>query len=186
MERGTFVRPSSKKVQSQPDKTFLVFEDQQEQVCSYTYSQFDQMVNRTANGLLELGVRRGDKVNLHMANCPEFLFFWFAIAKVGAVMVPTNPASPPDELGYPVEHSESVVSVTQPDLLSAVEAVRQRGSGIRHIVLLGSGEAPPGVVRFDKLVESRSRTSWPLFRSTPWTRPPFSALPAPAGPRACW
>ena len=86
---------------TQPDKTFLVFEDHQEQSHSYTYRQFDRMVNRTANGLLDLGVTKGDRVNLHLTNCPEFLFLWFAIAKIGAVMVPTNPLSPLDELTYP-------------------------------------------------------------------------------------
>ena len=39
---------------TQPDKTFLIFEDHQEQSHRYTYRQFDRIVNRTANGLLDL------------------------------------------------------------------------------------------------------------------------------------
>ena len=84
------------KAWTHPDKTFLIFDDNREQACTLTYRQFDQIVNRTANGLLQLGVTRGDKVHLHLTNCPEFLFFWFATSKIGAVMVPTNPQSPPN------------------------------------------------------------------------------------------
>ena len=163
------------KARTRPDKTFLIFEDPQEQSLttpglhnqmeiggadlarhSYTYRQFDRIVNRTANGLLDLGVTKGDRVNLHLTNCPEFLFFWFAIAKIGAVMVPTNPLSPLDELTYPVEHSESKVSVTQADLLPTIVALRERCPTIGQIILTGSTETAPGVLPFDQFVAGRS------------------------------
>ena len=169
------------KARTLPDKTFLIFEDPQEQSLttpglhnqmeiggadlarhSYTYRQFDRIVNRTANGLLDLGVTKGDRVNLHLTNCPEFLFFWFAIAKIGAVMVPTNPLSPLDELTYPVKHSESKVSVTQPDLLPTVVALRERCPTIGQIILTGSTEAAPGVLPFDQFVAGRSDRLAPI------------------------
>ena len=144
------------KAEAHPDRVSLIFEDPQGETSSYTYRQFDRMVNRTGNGLLELGVKKGDKVNLHLTNCPEFLFCWFGIAKIGAVMVPTNPLSPPDELSYPVRHSESVVSVTQPDLLPAVESVREACPDLRQIVLAGSDEASPSAVLLSDLVGRQS------------------------------
>ena len=143
------------KVQAVPDKTFLIFEHPDERTSSYTYGQFDQMVNRTANALLGMGVKKGDKVNVHLTNCPEFLFFWYGAAKIGAVTVSTNPLSPPDELSYPVQHSESVVSVTQPDLLPAVEAIRESCPDLRQVVLCGADEAPSGIVPFSELVEAQ-------------------------------
>ena len=142
------------KAGAHPDKTFLIFEDNDEKVHSYTYGQFDKIVNQTANGLLQMGVGNGDKVNLHLTNCPEFVFFWFAIAKIGAVMVPTNPLSPPDELSYPVRHSEAVISVTQPDLLPTVEAIRGRCPNVRQVVLTGS-EHVEGVVTLHELVDGQ-------------------------------
>ena len=169
------------KARTFPDKTFLIFEDPQEQSLttpglhnqmeiggadpvrhSYTYRQFDRIVNRTANGLLDLGVTKGDRVNLHLTNCPEFLFFWFAIAKIGAVMVPTNPLSPLDELTYPVKHSESKVSVTQPDLLPTVVALRERCPTVGQIILIGSTAAAPGVLPFDQFVAGRSDRLAPI------------------------
>ena len=152
------------KVQAHPDKTFLIFEDPEERPHVYTYGQFDQIVNRTANGLLRLDVARGDRVNLHLTNCPEFLFFWFAIGKIGAVMVSTNPLSPPEELAYPVDHSESVISVTQPDLLPAVHGIRESCPSLRDVVLTGSDEAPAGVIPFSELVDGQPAelASFPL------------------------
>lgn len=52
-------------------------------------------------------------------------------------MMPTNLLSTPEELSYPVHHSESVLSVTQPDLLPMVHAIRGRCPNLRQIVLPG-------------------------------------------------
>ena len=144
------------KARAHPDKTFLIFEDEEENVSSYTFAEFDSMVNRTANGLLSLGVEKGDKVNLQLTNCPEFLFSWFAIGKIGAVMVPTNPLSPPDELAYPVRHSESVVSITQPDLLPGIRTIRGSCPDLRDVLVTGPDDPGEGASPFSALVESQS------------------------------
>ncbi len=144
------------KAEERPHKTFIFFEEADQLARTYSYLQFDQMVNRTANALIELGVRKGDKVNLHLTNSPEFMFLWFATAKIGAVMMPTNPLSPPDELAYPLAHSESVVSVTQPDLLPNIEAVRARCPSLRSVLLARSDDAPEGAAPFDSLVAAQS------------------------------
>ena len=144
------------KVAAHPHKTFMFFEEADQLARTYSYLQFDQMVNRTANALLELGVRKGDKVNLHLTNCPEFMFLWFATAKIGAVMMPTNPLSPPAELAYPLGHSDSVISVTQPDLLPHVEAARRSCPSLRSVVLARSDSGPEGVTLFDTLVGEQS------------------------------
>ena len=142
------------KVDAHPDRPFLIFEEQDGPVSTYSYLQFDRMVNRTANALLELGVGKGDKVHLHLTNCPEFLFLWFATAKIGAVLMPTNPLSPSDELSYPVHHSESVVSVTQPELLTAVQEIRERCPNLREVIVVGGGG--DGEHSFADLIDGQS------------------------------
>ena len=150
------------KARAHPDKTFLIFEDEYENAVSFTYAEFDSMVNRTANGLLSLGVQKGDKINLQLTNCPEFLFAWFAIGKIGAVTVPTNPLSPPDELAYPVRHSESVVSITQPDLLPGIQAIRGTCPDLRHVLVTGPDGPGDGASGFSALVEGQSDTLRPV------------------------
>ena len=144
------------KVNTNPHKTFMVFEESDEITRLYSYSQFNAMVNKTANALLSLGIGKGDKINLHLTNCPEFLFLWFATAKIGAVMMPTNPLSPPDELRYPVDHSESVITVTQPDLLHNIEAILPLCPNIRNVVLTRTNESKDDVILFNELVDSQS------------------------------
>ena len=57
-------------------------------------------MNRTAKGLIRLGVQPGDKVSLWVTNRPEWLFCFFALAKVGAVTVPINTRFRTDDLEY--------------------------------------------------------------------------------------
>ena len=102
------------RAESNPDRTFLIFEDTNRKSSTWAYKDFNEKVNQVANALLKLKVKKGDKVNIHLNNCPQFLFGWFALSKIGAVMVPTNPVSPPDELMYPINHSESILTITQP------------------------------------------------------------------------
>ena len=59
-----------------PNKIYLFFEDQE-----ISYQEFNDNINRIANGLLHLGVKRGDKVCLLLFNSPEFLYSWFAANK---------------------------------------------------------------------------------------------------------
>ncbi|MBM3949079.1 MAG: AMP-binding protein [SAR202 cluster bacterium] len=146
------------KAQAIPDKPFIVFEDVEARAHTFTYGRFDQTVNRLTHGLRQLGVRKGDRVNVHLSNSPEFLFSWFAIAKLGAVMVPTNPLSPPDELAYPVHHSEAVLTITQPDLLANVQTMRKACPNVRNAVLCGTASPPPGILAFDKLIASQPAT----------------------------
>lgn len=158
----TLRKALEQKVQASPNKLFLIFEDHDETSHCYTYHQFNQIVNQTANALLGLGVTKGDKVNLHLTNCPEFLFFWFAIAKIGAVMVPTNPLSPLEELTYPVKHSDSRVSVTQSELLPTVLGLRERCPKMERVILTGATEGSEGVIPFRDFVRSQSDNLVPI------------------------
>lgn len=142
------------KAKAHPKRTFLLF-DYGVQQYHYTYGQFDACVNKTANALLELGVAKNDKVNLHLHNTVELLFAWFATAKIGAVMVPTNPSSPPSELLYPVAHSGSVVSITEPGLLETVKTVQANCPELRTVIVTGRREFD-GAASFDKLIAEQS------------------------------
>lgn len=105
-----------------PDAPFLLFERAPGAVESTTYAQAHDRALRTAGALARHGVRAGDRFCAHLTNRPEFYDLWFAAALLGAMIVPTNPLSTVDELGYLVEHAGCRVAVTQPDLLDTVRA----------------------------------------------------------------
>jgi crotonobetaine/carnitine-CoA ligase len=96
-----------------PDRPFVVFEAMDQVVEVYTWSELNARSFALAELLTSIGIRRTDKVNLHLGNRPLFLVAWFACARVGAVMVPTNTASSRDELNYQIEHSEAKVCLVE-------------------------------------------------------------------------
>ena len=73
----------------------------------YTYRELENEVNRTAKGLLGLGLKKGDRVALWATNVAEWIITQFATAKVGMIMVTINPAYRTHELEYVLRQSEA-------------------------------------------------------------------------------
>ncbi len=118
-----------------PDRLFVIFDDLEGNVTRLSYARFEQEVNRSANLLRTLGIEHGDKINLHLPNCLEFLYLWFGAAKIGAVIMPTNIASPAAELEYLLEHSESRLVFTQRPFLEVVTTACARCPRIEAVIL---------------------------------------------------
>ena len=72
----------------------------------YTYALLAQEIDRAARGLIGLGVARGDKVAIWSPNLPEWLIALLALAKIGAITVPIDPAATRDNLLYILQQSE--------------------------------------------------------------------------------
>lgn len=148
-----------------PDKTFIVFEDRAGVVSAATYQEFSHRVDRVAAAFSDLGVGQGDKVTVHLANCPEFLEIWFGLATVGAVMVPSNVANTASELEYVLAFSESVAVVTQLSYLSTVRDAASAVPGVKHRVLARAEVAAPGTVLYEDLLRTESVASRPVVHS---------------------
>ena len=86
----------------------LCFEDRR-----WTFAQFQSDVDRTARALIHQGVRPGDKVSLWMTNRPEWLQILFAVAKIGAVLVPINTRFRTADMEYVLHQSDSTTLITQ-------------------------------------------------------------------------
>lgn len=99
------------------DKTFLHFEDVAQKKFELTYGEFLETVNRLSNVFMDLGVTKGKHVTLHLPNCLEFMTSWFALANIGAIMVPTNILSTRAEMEYLLNHSESIILITEEQYL---------------------------------------------------------------------
>lgn len=122
------------KAQRFPDRPFLLFEDDRGPGPWWSWRDVDRAVNRAAHFLLRRGLRSGDRFNLHLSNCPEFIVFWLAAAKTGTVMVPTNPVSTAEEMAYILAHSEARLSLTEAAHAAACHAVRNRCPDLLDVV----------------------------------------------------
>ena len=71
-----------------------------------TWQVFDEKSNRVANMLLDLGIKKGDKVAILMFNCLEWLPIYFGILKTGAIAVPFNFRYTANEISYCADLAE--------------------------------------------------------------------------------
>lgn len=135
-----------------PGNPFVIYDDLEGRVTRLSYAEFDAQVNRTANVLRTLGVSKGDKINLHLPNCLEFLYLWFGAAKIGAVIMPTNILSVPAELEYLISHSESRFIFTQASHLAAITEVRRQCPMVEQVIICGATASFPDTFDFASLL----------------------------------
>ena len=76
-----------------------------------SYGETRARARHLAKGLLELGVKRGDKVALLMPNRPEWLLVDFAVTLLGATLVPISTWSRARELAYMLDHSDATTLI---------------------------------------------------------------------------
>lgn len=112
-----------------PQKVFLYFEDEK-----ITYNDFNTRVNKSANYFQKTGIKKGDVVALFLPNCPEFLYNWFALAKIGAIMVPINTACKDAETEYILNHSEAKMVISTFDLLDIIGKIREKCGHLNEII----------------------------------------------------
>ncbi len=94
-------------------------------------------VDDLANGLLALGVRRGDAFGILVGTRVEWAQFDFALALVGGVTAPVYANSSPADCAYVLGHSESMgVLVEDDDQLAKIEAVRAELPGLEHVITI--------------------------------------------------
>jgi len=116
-------------VKSFPDKTALIFIDSK-----ISYRQLNEMANRFANFLLDMGVKPGDKVAMLMPNMPQLVAASYGAWKAGAVVVMNNPLYTDKELEYQFNNSESTILVAI-DLICPRMIALQPKTKIRKIVV---------------------------------------------------
>jgi crotonobetaine/carnitine-CoA ligase len=118
-----------------PEQEFLVFEDNRQQVEIFTWKQANEIVNRIAALFYEHGVSHGTKVNIHLTNCPAFIFSWFACARLGAIIVPTNTASSLSELAYILQHAECKLSVIEAAFAQQYADMQALYAGLQEVFI---------------------------------------------------
>ncbi len=129
---------------------------------SLTYAQWDERATRLANGLLGLGLRKGDRVALLAYNAIEWLEIYVALARAGLVAVPINFRLAGPEIAYIVQHSEARAVIVQHLMRGPIDAVRaELPVDAGRFVLFG---APPpsnsnGWTAYESLVESASASA---------------------------
>ncbi|MEZ4862670.1 MAG: long-chain fatty acid--CoA ligase [Caldilineaceae bacterium] len=136
----------------------LIFEGR-----TYCYREINELANRVANLLADLGIREGDRVALFLPNIPEFLFAYYGILKLGAIVVSISARLKAREVQFILDDSGALVVITSDELMATLP---QRL--VQHILVTGR-PADDHYRRFDDLLADSSpiRTSVDLSPNTP-------------------
>ncbi len=119
-----------------PDHLAVVFEDQR-----FTYREFNARVNRLANALLGQGIGKGDKVATILNNCLELLEIYWAVARIGAVVVPLSPLLRGQGLVRLLTDADTLMVVTEAAFADILDPLRPHLTNVRHYVLVDADGA---------------------------------------------
>lgn len=164
IEKLTFGDLIDRAAERWPEREALWFEGRR-----WTFAEQRDEVDRAAKALLAAGVGHGDHVCLWLGNRPEFVFLFFAIARIGAVLVPINTRFRTRDMAYVVTQSDATTLITADrapgaDYLAMVEELlpglrEQRGAlaiaaapALRRVIVLG--DAPPGTDGWGALLDA--------------------------------
>lgn len=127
------------------DKTFLVWEgeDKREQR-RLSYAEFASSVDQLASALCKLGIGKGDVVAIYMPNLPETFVAFFAILKIGAIVMPLFSGFGPDPIRSRLNHGEAKAVITAngtwrrgvaAQLKSVLDAALQAAPSVQHVIV---------------------------------------------------
>ncbi|MBW2636929.1 MAG: AMP-binding protein [Deltaproteobacteria bacterium] len=131
-----------------PEKVAFKFRDK-----TFTYREFNDVVNRCAYGLMKLGVEKGDRAAIFSHNCHHFVIYWWALMKIGAIITPLNFMLKSEEIRYIIDHSESKVFIVEDGLINNIGDVKDELSGVKAFgyIKLGDAEIPEGWMNMEDL-----------------------------------
>lgn len=112
-----------------------------------TYREMNDLTDRLAAGLAELGVKKGDRVGLFMPNTPQFVTAYFAVLKLGAVVVATNPLYSAREIEHQVNDAGIEIMIVMSNFYNLLKQVQPK-TKIRKVVVTNLKEALPPVLSF--------------------------------------
>ncbi len=135
-----------------PDQAGVVYQDH-----AIRYADLDSACDALATGLVELGVRKGDRVGLLIPNLPQFVIAFYGVLKAGGVVVAMNPAYKQRELAYQIQDSGAKIMIALHGFRETLESIRAE-TGLERIVftevedafqipILGSAENEPETIQ---------------------------------------
>jgi len=134
-----------------PDK--LALKDARRQL---TFAEYDRRSCRLANGLLGLGLKKGDRVAVISHNCLEFMELYAATAKSGIVAVPINWRISPEDMEYVINNSEAKALLFGGEFLDTVEKIRPSLKAIPagRFIAMCDAKGSKGHPTYEELVAS--------------------------------
>ena len=136
-----------KHVAQSPEKTAIVFGDR-----LISYRELDDLITRTARGLLALGVKRGEVVSLFMPSLPELIIAYLGTVRAGLTVNVVNAMLREQEVTYILNDCDTRTVLVDAKRLATIENVLMEATAIRDIIALGA-DTESGYLSFEKLLD---------------------------------
>ena len=104
-----------------------------------SWKELNDRVNRVSNGLIGIGLRKGDRIAVIGENCHQYVELLFASTKIGAMTVCLNYRSSPQQLSRMMNISQPKAIIVQDRFTDNIEAIRPELSYVEKFIGLGSG-----------------------------------------------
>ena len=124
-----------------PDRPCTIFKG-----AVITYQEMNQLTDRLAAGLAEIGIKKGDRVGIFMPNIPQFVLAYFAILKAGAIVVATNPLYTSREIEHQVNDAGIEIMLVMSSFYKLLKETQPR-TKIRTLIVTNIKEALPSTTR---------------------------------------
>jgi long-chain acyl-CoA synthetase len=118
-----------------------------------TWGQIAERVARVAGGLAQLGVQGGDRIAILALNSDRYIESFFAIAWVGAVIVPLNTRWAVAENEYALNDSGPKILLVDENFVGQIPELSRRFN-LEAIIYIGEGSLPDGMIAYETLAEA--------------------------------
>jgi acyl-CoA synthetase (AMP-forming)/AMP-acid ligase II len=132
-----------------PERTAIAFEGKR-----FSYAQLKERVNRLADSLSRLGLKKGDRAAIIEVNCNEYVEACFATVKLGAIFVSLNFRIREDELKYLVNKAEPKILFVGSRYADMVNSAKSQLPSVEHFIIIGGSYQ--GMTSYDELIASGS------------------------------
>jgi long-chain acyl-CoA synthetase len=111
------------------DRTAMIFKDNK-----ITYREYNEAIDRFAAALQALGVKKGDRVAVHLPNCPQYPIAYNAVLRAGGIVVPCNPIYTAREMKHQINDSGARVIVTLSSTYPVIQMIRAE-TPLEHVIV---------------------------------------------------
>ncbi len=133
------------------DKPYILWDKEK-----ISFREFNLATRRAANGLTAFGGQEGEGLAIFMGNCPEFLYLFYGLPRIGMYTVPVNTALKGDGLRYILTHSDVSYLAVEDTLYPQVAELGQPIGGIRKIFVhkTTAGPLPEGTIDLQEVFKA--------------------------------
>lgn len=141
-------------VNEYPDNLALIYKN-----IRRTFGELNTRVNRLANGLLQLRIRKGDRVGMLLRNCCEFIEIDFALSKTGMVRVPLNARLTGMDHEYMLNDSEANTLIFGEEFTETAQAIRPHLKTVERFIRVSEGLSKENILKaydYEELIKKNS------------------------------